>query len=573
MRQSNMWKKTAACIMAAAMTISMCGCGNEGDSSTTDSSDSAGGSTESSSTESSPEEQEQGSEDPGTEESESSSSEEQAGGITYPLEEKVHLVLAMVDEAAVTANAKNLAETPFGQAWQEATGVELEIMQLADGNALNLLYAGGDLPDMIWMVSSYSGGAEKAIKDKIIEPLNDYMEFAPDFQAVLDSNELYAKSCRTSDGKIIGFPQIDGDDYLLTSAGLIIRQDWLDDLGLAVPQTADDLYEALKAFKEEKGASAPLSTTLWWLKDIAVQYGLFTSPFGLARGGFYQVDGKVHYGYAEQEYKDVLEYLHKLYEEGLLDPNFQSVDDNTVKANIMNGDTGVAIGNTGSYIGTMLETMAADEPDFDLSGFGPLVKTAGDIPMSTHYNWPIQNTYVIITPNCTNKEAAVKFLNYGYTEAGHMLFNYGIEGVSYTMENDVPTYTDLLMHNPDGLTKQLAMAQYIRAWNGGPFIREKGYQLQYSDLPQQQAALTSWSTSDASKYQMPPVTVSEENTSEYSKLNGDISTYVSEMFVRYVTGLESLDTFESGYLATLESMNVDRVIELQQEALDEFNSR
>ena len=72
---------------------------------------------------------------------------------------------------------------------------------------------------------------------------------------------------------------------------------------------------------------------------------------------------------------------------------------------------------------------------------------------------------------------------------------------------------------------------------------------------------------------MPPVTVSEENTSEYSKLNGDISTYVSEMFVRYVTGLESLDTFESGYLATLESMNVDRVIELQQEALDEFNSR
>ena len=128
MRQSNMWKKTAACIMAAAMTISMCGCGNEGDSSITDSSDSAGGSTESSSTESSPEEQEQGSEDAGTEESESSSSEEQAGGITYPLEEKVHLVLAMVDEAAVTANAKNLAETPFGQAWQEATGVELEIM-------------------------------------------------------------------------------------------------------------------------------------------------------------------------------------------------------------------------------------------------------------------------------------------------------------------------------------------------------------------------------------------------------------------------------------------------------------
>lgn len=564
-----MWKKIAARIMVATMTISMCGCGNEGNSDSV--TESTGSSGENPGEESSTEEPSQESSEDN--ETENPSQEEQVSGITYPLEEKAHLVLAMVDEAAVTANAKNLAETPFGQAWQEATGVELEIMQLADGNALNLLYASGDLPDMIWMVSSYSGGAEKAIKDKIIEPLNDYMEFAPDFQAVLDGNELYAKSCKTSNNQIIGFPLINGDDYLLTSAGLIIRQDWLDDLGLALPQTADDLYEVLKAFKEEKGASAPLSTTLWWLKEIAVQHGILTSPFGLVRGGFYQVDGKVHYGYAEEEYKGVLEFLHKLYDEGLLDPNFQSVDDNTVKANIMNGDTGVVIGNTGAYLGTILETMAEDEPDFNLSGFGPLVKTAGDIPMSTHYNWPIQETYVVITPSCTNKEAAVKFLNYGYTEAGHMLFNYGTEGVSYTMENGVPTYTELIMHNPDGLTKQLAMAQHIRAWQGGPFIREKGYQLQYSNLPQQQAALASWSTSDASKYQMPPVTVSEENTSEYSKLNGDISTYVSEMFVRYVTGLESLDTFESEYLATLESMKVDRIIELQQEALDEFNSR
>lgn len=154
-----------------------------------------------------------------------------------------------------------------------------------------------------------------------------------------------------------------------------------------------------------------------------------------------------------------------------------------------------------------------------------------------------------------------------------MLFNYGVEGESYTIESGVPTYTEWIMNNPEGLTKQLALAQYTRAWQNGPFVQEKGYQLQYSDLPQQQAALTRWTTSDAARYQMPPVTVAEEDASEYSRLSGDISTYVSEMLIQYVTGLKSLDTFESEYLATLESMNVERMIELQQQALDAFNSR
>ncbi len=58
--------------------------------------------------------------------------------------------MAMVENATVTANATDLANTPFGKAWQEATGVELEIMQLADVDALNLLYASGELPDLIY---------------------------------------------------------------------------------------------------------------------------------------------------------------------------------------------------------------------------------------------------------------------------------------------------------------------------------------------------------------------------------------------------------------------------------------
>lgn len=554
MRKCDKKCKITACVLAAVMALALCACSSGGDSKPS----------ESTVPSKSAEEEKQG-------EQKVEEPSENAEGITYPLEEKVHLTMAMVENATVTANATDLAHTPFGEEWQKVTGVELEIMQLADIDALNLLYASGELPDLIYY-SGYTGGEQKAIKDKIIQPLNDYMEYAPDLQKVMESNELYKKSNTTMDGDIIGFPFIRGDDYLRTSAGLIIRQDWLDELNMELPQTPDELYDVLKAFKEQKGATAPFSAANFWLRDVGIGQGAVTSPFGLVKGGFYQIDGKVHFGYAEKEYKDLLAFLNKLYAEGLLDPNFQSVDDNTVRANIMNGDSGVTFGPVGGYIGNMIQTMEGD-PAFDLSGFGPLVAKRGDRSMSTQYDAALKGIYVVVTPQCKNIEAAVKFLNYGYTEAGHNLFNFGIEGVSYTMENGTPTYTDLIMHNPEGWTKQLALAQYTMAWNDGPFVQDKRYSEQYADLPQQQAALQSWTTSDASKYDMPPVRVAEENASEYSKLTGDINTFISEMTVKYITGLESLDTFEAEYLGTLQSMGVDRVIELQQGALDDFNAR
>ena len=497
--------------------------------------------------------------------------------VTIQSEDSQKSVTYWIDPSVNSTAISNFDDTYNWQAIQENLGIDIIWQHPASGQAseqFNLMMTDDELPDIIYYNwSNYPGGsADAAIADGKIIALNDYMEYAPDLAEVLDENDIWRKSAMTAEGNIVGFPFIRGDDYLRTTAGLIIRKDWLDDLNLEMPQTPDELYQVLKAFKEKKGAEVPFTANTVWFVDYGIKQGMLTSPFGLAKGDFYQIDGTVHYGYAEEEYKGVLEYLNKLYEEGLLDPNFQTLDDNAVKANMMNGLAGVTVGNAGGYLGTMVQTMESD-PDFDLAGFGPLVANDGDIPMCTNYEASLPGTFVIITPACQNKEAAVKFLNYGYTEEGNMLFNFGIEGVSYTIEDGKPVYTDLIMNNPEGLTKQLALAQYTRAWQNGPFVQDKEYYLQYADLPQQQDAVAKWSTSEASEYTLPPVTVAEADAAEYSKLSGDITTYISEMTIRYITGLESLDTFESGYLATLKSMGVDRLIELQQAALDEFNAR
>lgn len=505
--------------------------------------------------------------------SESTAPVEEETGVTYPLEEEVTLTFAMQERAAVVANYETMGDAPFMQAWQEATGVKLEVTQYSGNEGMNLLFASGELPDIVFITSSsaYPGGMAKAIEDGAVMPITDYMEYAPDFAAVLESNEIYRKSNTTPNGEIIGFPFIRGDEYLLTSYGLQVRQDFLDAVDMEVPSTPDELYDVLKAFKEELKLEAPWSSKSGDILTHGLGGGLLTTPFGLPKSDPYVEDGIVHMGYYEKEYKDVLVWLNKLYEEGLLDPNFTVKPD--TRANFMNGVSGVTMDTVGSGIGTFLNTMK-DDPTFDVTGFGPLVAKEGDVPMSTHYDNPFAGHYAVITPACKNIEAAMKFLNYGYTEAGSMLFNFGIEGESYEMIDGYPTYTDYIMNNPEGLTVANAMAPFVpAAVVGGPFVQDKRYMEQYSGLPQQQAALTQWTNSDAAKYKIPATTIPSEDLAEYSKIKGDIGTYVSEMTVKYISGLEDLETFETVYLDTLKTMGVERLRELEQKAYDEFMAR
>lgn len=494
-------------------------------------------------------------------------------GVTYPAKEKVKLTIALREETNVSANAEHLGVTPFGEAWAEQTGVEIEVLSLsADG--MNLMFAGGELPDIVIMNSSnYPGGAAVGVADGVFVPLNDYMDYAPDYQATLENNDDIRKAITSSDGDIMGFAGFMGDEYLTTSAGLVIRTDWLEELDMEIPKTADQLYEVLKAFKEEKGATVPFSAALGMIKDVAFNHGCMTSPFGLVKADFYQVDGKLHFGYAEPEYKEVLAFFNKLYNEGLLDPNFQTIDGNTVNANFMNGQSGVTIVAVGSGIGTYLSTMEGEE--FDCVGFGPLVANEGDVAMSTRRMNPYSGYGCYITSACENIEAAMNFLNYGYTEEGHMLFNFGIEGVSYEMVDGEPVYTELITNNPDGWTMAQALAQYCRGGSSflAGFVQDKRYFEQYAGRPQQQQSVNTWIQSDAAKYAYPSVIIAEEDADEEAKLFGDIYTYFSEMQIKFITGEKSLDVFESEYLATLEKMGIDRVLEIRQAALDEFNAR
>lgn len=497
------------------------------------------------------------------------------GAVSYPLKGHPTFTMAMIEETQVTANAKDLMETPFGKEWQKETGVTIKMQQPSNNDSMNMIFASGELPDIIsYDFGGYSGGASKAIKDKLIAPITDYLDdYAPDYKKAMDSQELYKKSIVTPKGQVPGFNFIRDDDKLLVSQGMMVRKDWLADLGLDVPQTPDEFRNVLERFKKEKGASIPFSVNGTALRTLCGDRGMMTTPFGLPNTDYYMKDGKIHYGAAEANYKKYLEYLHGLFKDGLLDPNFAALDQTKQNSNIMNGDAGVTEGALCGGLGNYLQTMKSSDPNYDLVAMKSLVTKDGDKAMYSAEDNPVQTRMFVITPACKNKEAAVEFLNYGYTKAGHLLFNFGVEGKSYEMKNGVPTFTDLIMKNPDGLTQQMALAQYTRSWSSDGFVQDVGYINQYASMPQQQDASNKWMDSDVKQYKIPPLTISEKNLSKYAKYTSDLNTYVSEMFTKYVSGTESLDKFDSVYLKTLKDLGVDKVIQMKQEALDEFNSR
>lgn len=489
---------------------------------------------------------------------------------SYPLKGEFNFTYWGQLSTNLSSSFSNQAESPFEQELAKRTGVTVEYLHPAAGSvaeSFNILISSGDLPDMIYYpwTAGYPGGAAKAISDEQIISLNDKMEkYAPAFTAYLNANPDVKRASSTDGGDHFGFMNIYGDELLCTSAGLMVRKDWLDELGLDVPETMDEIYTVLKAMKEQKQVELPYSGNLYQ----AAVWGLFVSAYGVMPELY--VDGdKVVYGAVKPGYKEYLTTMNKWYNEGLIDNSFATLDSKTINSNMINGFAAMTNGAGGSALGTYLSTAQAKDPTYDLVGLKSPVLNKGDKPMYSHYSQKVPGNCVAITTACEYPEAAMKYLDYKYTDEGHMLSVFGIEGISYNMVDGEPIYTDLIMNNPDGKTPAAMLAQYNA--NGG-HVSDKRYIMQYYKTEQQKKALENWSYSDAAKHAVPQLTIAEDKVSEISGMLADIQTYSQSMTLKFIMGTEDLANFDS-FVETLESMGLEKVLEAYTEALSRYNAR
>ena len=495
---------------------------------------------------------------------------------TYPMSGEHNITYWCTLNENVSTNYTGLNETPFGKGLIENTGVNITFQHPPTGGGdeqFNLIIADGSLPDVMeYHWQSYPGGPEKAISDGNIYALNDIIDqYCPNLKAYLESRPDVDRQCKTDSGNYYMFPFVRGDPGLQVTMGLMIRQDWLDDLGLSIPTNIDEWHDTLTAFKEQKGATAPF--TYEFTMGSLTSNMPFAYAYNAPRGYFLGDDGKVHFGAAEEGYKQYLTTMNQWYAEGLLDPDIATASFDQVSAKMTSGAGGASFGWAGSRMGLWTSAAIANDPDYNLQPAPyPSAKAGETAKMGQIDNLVPNQGGVAITTSCKDIEAAARLLDWAYSEEGHLYYNFGTEGVSYTMVDGEPVYTDLILNNPDGLSIAQSMGGYIRGNYNGPFVQDLRYLIQYYTIDGQKKANATWTVPTAAKYSLPPITPTPEESEEFSAIMNEIYTYRDEMTLKYILGTESLDTFDD-YVQTLNQLNLPRAIEIETAALERYNAR
>lgn len=551
-------KKLVALLLSLALVLSLGACGGNGESSTSSEA------SPSSTTEESGAAAESG--------DESQAETAETGEFQLPIvDEPTTLSYFVADDSNAAIMTTDWNDNEFYQEMERRTGVHLEFEMVSSADYqtnFNLMIASGNLADMIYVGASYyAEGVDAAIDDGYFLDLTDLVdEYMPNYERIRTSDVQYELLSTTDSGRL-------GAVYELRQSkqgpwlGLWIRQDWLDDLNLDTPVTFDDYHEVLTAFKNEKGATAPL----------ILNFSGSDGEFGTMSGGLnvlnsWQLDetGKVNFGPYMDAWKEYVTIMHQWYTEGLIDPDFMATDERTADmAKVVTGASGLF---AALYTMPSVYEAASEDPNMNLAPVNPPVMNEGDeghIRLRDSYT----SGNTAISADSENWEVALRWLDYLYTDEGALLANYGVEGDTFEFdENGEPVFTDKILNNENGWTMTQTVASYLCPSAG--IANWSDWTRELAGVPEKdQACYDVWSEF-SDDWRLPSsVTLTQEESTERAALYADISTIVKEQTAQFISGALDIESNWDAYISALEASGMERAIEITQAAYDRYLAR
>jgi putative aldouronate transport system substrate-binding protein len=216
-----------------------------------------------------------------------------------------------------------------------------------------------------------------------------------------------------------------------------VRKDWLDKLNLKEPTTLDELYNVLKAFKEQdpdgNGEPDTYGLTTAGLYDIQ---GIMSAAGLKAR--YVVKDGKRTIPYASDAAIPMYEWFANLSKEGILDPNFIT-NDGAKMRNLFLTDRVGMITYWDAWVGMFNDLRKQEDPNttFRAAGIPSIPGPDGTILMRRG-----DPDFWIIPTNAEHPDAAKKFLEFWNSKEGITLGSLGVEGEDYTLSNGTYTLTE-----------------------------------------------------------------------------------------------------------------------------------
>ena len=357
-----------------------------------------------------------------------------------------------------------------------------------------------------------------------LEPLNELIEkYGPNIRDGIFEETWKAT---TIDGTIYGIPE--GITGLGANSSLIVRQDWMDELGLAIPTTRDELYQVLKTIKEKKNV-IPLTGYGGVFAEIANTFGITTT--------WKEVDGGLIHRDQDPRMKEYLAFMNKLYEEGLIDSEWPINSGTKVIERFTSGQAAM-MSLAWWSAPAVFNALEKNFPDAKIGVLPFLKQDTGEEAI-----WGVNAgiTYVIAIPKwAKNKEHTMNFLNMKLEEKLFKKLTIGEEGVHHTFEDGkyfpiLPIFNDLY-NNASYFLTGVDERVYPTYWQArvrkDPILQNYYDQLQ--ELVKGKFVIDPLSNT-------PPI----ESISKYSQV---LYKYSEDTFLTYIAGTESLDGFDA-YMA------------------------
>ena len=392
------------------------------------------------------------------------------------------------------------------------------------------------------------------IKSGMFEPLDAHFDQMPNFVKWLDANPVIKAEITAEDGHIYYVPGTNvGHDY---QPVLMINQAWMDKAGMDAPTTLDELVEMLRYFRDndmngngDASDEIPMSVTSEFLPYM------FGPAFGLDLVSGFQADedGNVTYAAADSEkYKAYLEFLNSLYQEGLLEQEYTSLDRDQIITRFANDSTGV----TFDFSWQMSMTYSPQLPYYDGT---KATGTVGVAPLSGEYEGfyvgrvELGNMFAV-RAGSDNVTLACRFLDYAMSEPCQEMYQWGIEGESYTVDADGnKTYTEQASDN-DWLQQLGINPSFV-------FPAQQSVSSTDALVADWHAEINAWQEQFV-KDPWPFIYSTDEEAEVINTYLADLQTYVNENAAAFISGTRPLSEFDA-YISGMDALHLSDLLDVR----------
>ncbi len=472
--------------------------------------------------------------------------------------------------------------------------LKFNLLPAADSTTkINLtLSSGQDLPDIINttleadVVSTYGDSG-------VLISLNDYYENSSYY--IKEQVEAYKaetgvdllKYITMSDGNIYGVIRYNESLQNEVASVLWIKKSWLEQAGMEVPDTLDELVAALRYFKENdmngngKKDEIPMvdqadGTMLQTLENAFVKTGVDDITK--------KSDGTLEMAYATEGYKEFLKYVNTLYNEGLIDPVSFSQDNATLKT-LLNAET-ITVG---TFAATSTSILTAGTPRRENHEYAPMFLDNPAKPgySTFRYMQTMPAQHFFITSACEYPETAFRIADYMCSEKMTVWSRWGEEGSDWLAPTESTVGMYEFMGRPAYLEPvlQWGSKQNSHWQNGSPGFRRTNVSLGMSsaDTSQESKAFAieelhnrysdpNWKDGGKLFYEKAidervyKLVYTSDELDERSSIKIGIDSFVKQMRYEFITGKKDIDADWDSYIKELKGYNLDRLVEIENAA-------